>query len=268
MNSQKHYIRGRYFSSYEEASKHFSVDHSVAMKRLDKGAPIDMVYGDRPALIEAKKETTDFLKYIKPEQVELITGDNLYAEKKGNLNKQTSPPDLTFKSLRHKHPYYAKRFNVLHKFIDNNAIDPRASLAVVNGNKAMLKDIRKVIEGRLLTVNSEAIITNVHLNEIQDVSCGDYALNFHGIVDRKVLNAARFSGVTIVDLPGGLMPPRLQSSLGNLLRRRINLALPTILLTDRNFLSSLENYDDYLDETISEYRDDFTIIDINPVKIL
>jgi hypothetical protein len=268
MNSQKYYIRGRYFSSYEDASEHFGVDHAVAMKRLGNGIPIDMVWGDRPALEEAKKETTNFLKYINSEQTNLITEDNLHAEKKVHLNKQTSPPELTFKSLRHKHPYYAKRLNLLHKFIDNNAVNPRASLAVVNGNKAMLKDIRQVIEGRLLTVNNETIIANVHLNEMQDVSCGDYAINYHGIIDRKVLDAARFSSVTIVDVPGGLMPSRLQSSLGNLLRRRINLALPTILLTNKNFLSSLEHYDHYLDETISEFRDEFTIVDVNPVKLL
>jgi hypothetical protein len=268
MNSQKHYIRGRYFSSYEEASIHFGVDHVVAMKRLDNGAPIDMVYGDRPALKEVRKETPDFSKYINPAQRKLITDNTHHDEIAKQLNNKALPPGLTFKSLRHKHPYYSKRFNLLHKFIDNNAVNPRASLAVVNGKKAMLEDIRLVIEGRWLTLNSESIITNVHLNEVQDVSCGSYAPNYHGIIDRKVLDTARFSGMTIVDVPGGLMPSRLQSSLGNLLRRRINLELPTILFTERNFLSSLEQYDYYLDETISEYHDEFTIIDINPAKIL
>jgi hypothetical protein len=269
MKSQNHYIRGQYFFSYEEASKHFDVDHVVAMRRLTNGAPIDMVYGDRPALNEAKKESTNtFLKYIKPEQVKLNTGDTLHNERRSLPNKQTSQPYLTFKSLRHKHPYYAKRFNLLHKFIDNNAVDPGASLAVVNGNKVMLEDIRQTIEGRWLTINNEQVIANVHINDIQDVSYESYEPNYHGIVDKKILDAARFSGMTIIDLPGGLMPSRLQSSLGNLLRRRINLALPTILLTDRNFLSSLEHYESYLDETISEYREQFTIIDINPKKVL
>jgi hypothetical protein len=59
-----------------------------------------------------------------------------------------------------------------------------------------------------------------------------------------------------------------QTSLAALLRMRINLNLPTILFTDKNFLSSVEEYGVFLDETISEYREQFFCIDVNPAKIL
>jgi hypothetical protein len=269
MDPHNYYIRGLFFYSYADASNYFGVDHNVAMKQIKAGAPIDMIFGDRPALIKTTPPPSDFSMYINRIPVKHNAVDTQHIEKTVLQKKQTETPALTFKSLRVKHPYYSKRFNQLHKFIDENASTPKASLFVVNGKKKMLEDIRNAINGRWLNVSlSGTTLTFVHLNDIQDVSSGDYSANHHGSIDINILNNARFSGMTVVDIPGGLMPNRLQSSLGNLLRRRINLDLPTILLTDKNFTSSLEHYEPYLDETISEYGGAFTIIDINPAKFL
>jgi hypothetical protein len=268
MSLRQHYIRGLFFDSYEQASMHFGVDIAYAQKQIARGVPIDMAFGDRPALKKEEEGKSNFHKFIKPAPKRLVPEIIVYKEYTVPTKSQVKAPELTFKSLRQQHPYYSKRLNTLHAFIDSNASELRSSLAVVNGKAKMLEDIKAVIKGRWQKLKGDKSLFDVDINEIQDVSYNDYSPYYHGVIAGNTLNNARIYDITLVYVPGGLIPSRIQSSLANLLRRRINLNLPTVILTDKNFLSSLEEYDRYLDESLLEYKNEFVYIDVNPAKVL
>ena len=251
-------VDGRRFKNIRDVLSHFDIQENVAITMMEAGISLN-------ELIARNKNKTTFASAFAVLENGLNNPELFGRKQSTGITERpyNAQFEVKFSKLREKNQSIQLGINELHKFADKTAKDfennQTAHLAVFNTVFRLFDDIGAAVQSRWIKFNPNC---SSHVCDVNDIKHGCY-------YDRtpehyESLIKARNADILVIRIPNHDIGSQMESSLGTLLRQRLNQSKTTVILMTTGFYFSLSEYTTYLKESFSEYGKNLTIIEANP----